>query len=258
MTKENKILQLEEFKNLLKSWEEIEFDNEEVASKLRTAINQKKHIIRQLIIESGSYKTFTITPPPAIGGLLMRNIDIFNSIFNPPYGMDLISEIYDMIDECVGIISSQSEDEIEKKIEINRIEVKSETIKDYAFIAMSMNSDNPELEDVLDSIKESCSRCGIQAERIDEPESNERITDRILESIRKAEFVIVDLTNSKPNVYYEAGYAQGIGKIPTYIAKDGTILEFDLKDYPVIFYRNMKELKDRLEKRLRSSNKKQE
>ena len=32
---------------------------------------------------------------------------------------------------------------------------------------------------------------------------------------------------------------------------DLTKLEFDLKDYPVIFFRGMKELKDALEKRLR-------
>jgi len=77
---------------------------------------------------------------------------------------------------------------------------------------------------------------------VDELQSNERITDRILESIRKAEFVIVDLTYSRPNVFYEAGYAQGIGKTPVYIAKEGTQLEFDLKDYPVIFFKNMKQL----------------
>ncbi|HIP19479.1 MAG TPA: hypothetical protein EYG78_09125, partial [Sulfurovum sp.] len=91
------------------------------------------------------------------------------------------------------------------------------------------------------------SRCGIEAERVDEVHSNERITDRMLESIRKAEFVIVDLTHSRPNVFYEAGYVHGIGKIPIYLAKEGTKLEFDLKDYPVIFFKNMKQLKDNLE-----------
>ena len=63
--------------------------------------------------------------------------------------------------------------------------------------------------------------------------------------------MIVDLTGSRPNVFYEAGYAQGLRKIPIYIAREGTRLEFDLKDYPIIFFRNMKELKDGLEKRLR-------
>ena len=61
----------------------------------------------------------------------------------------------------------------------------------------------------------------MHAERIDEPQSNERITDRILESIQRAEFVFVDLTNSKPNVFFEAGYAHGIGKIPIYFALRG-------------------------------------
>lgn len=121
----------------------------------------------------------------------------------------------------------------------------------YAFVAMPMDPNDPQLDDVLDAIKEACKRCGITAERVDEPESNERITDRILESIRRAEYVIVDLTNSKPNVYYEAGYAQGYDKTPIYIAREGTRLGFDLKDYPVIFFRNLKELKERLESRVR-------
>ena len=63
--------------------------------------------------------------------------------------------------------------------------------------------------------------------------------------------MIVDLTASKPNVFDEAGYAHALGKTPIYVARHGTKLEFDLKDYPVIFFRNMKQLKDSLEKRLR-------
>ncbi|MDZ7770184.1 MAG: hypothetical protein U5K38_14430 [Woeseiaceae bacterium] len=122
--------------------------------------------------------------------------------------------------------------------------------KGYVFIAMPIDDSDPNLEDVLDAIKEACQRCGLEAERVDEPESNDRITDRILEPIF-AQSTVVDLTNSKPNVFYEAGYAQGVGKTPIYIARSGTQLEFDLKDYPIIFFRNMKELKDRLESRLR-------
>jgi nucleoside 2-deoxyribosyltransferase len=97
---------------------------------------------------------------------------------------------------------------------------------------------------VLDAIKVAATTCGISAERVDEAESNNRITDRILESIAKAEFVIVDLTNERPNVLFEAGFAHGIGKIPIYVAREGTTIHFDVKDYPVIQFRNMKELKD--------------
>jgi len=86
----------------------------------------------------------------------------------------------------------------------------------YAFIAMPMDPEDHALIDVLDAVKESARRCGVHAERIDEPQSNERITDRILESIQRAEYVIVDLTDSRPNVFFEAGYAHGIGKIEAY------------------------------------------
>lgn len=122
----------------------------------------------------------------------------------------------------------------------------------YAFIAMPMDPEDHALIDVLEAIKEIANKCGVQAERVDEPQSNERITDRILESICRAEYVIVDLTNSRPNVFFEAGYAHGIGKTPIYFAKQSTKLEFDLKDYPVIFYKNLKELKELLGKRLRA------
>ena len=125
----------------------------------------------------------------------------------------------------------------------------------YTFIAMPMNPKDHTLVDVLDAIKEAAKRCNILAERIDEPQSNERISDRILQSIQKAKYVIVDLTNSRPNVFFEAGYAHGIGNIPIYFAKYGTDIEFDLKDYPVIFYHNLKELKDSIEKIIHGLNK---
>ena len=114
-----------------------------------------------------------------------------------------------------------------------------------------MDQEDPALVDVLEAVKEAALKCGVQAERIDEPQSNERITDRIIESIQRAEYVIVDLSNSKPNVYFEAGYAHGLGKIPIYFAKHGTKLEFDLKDYPVLFFRNLKELKKSIETRIK-------
>lgn len=121
----------------------------------------------------------------------------------------------------------------------------------YAFIAMPMDPEDHALVDVLEAVKEAAKKCGVHAERIDEPQSNERITDRILESVQRAEYVIVDLTKSKPNVFFEAGYAHGIGKIPIYFARYGTKIEFDLKDYPVIFFMNFMELKKSIEKRIR-------
>ncbi|NER78881.1 MAG: hypothetical protein F6K42_04745 [Leptolyngbya sp. SIO1D8] len=122
--------------------------------------------------------------------------------------------------------------------------------ENFAFIAMSMDPNNPELDDILDAIKEGASSCGVTAERIDEEQTNEPITKRMLTAITESEFVVVDLTHARPNVYYEAGYAQGLGKIPIYIAKQDAQVHFDIQDYPVIFFRNLRSMRSSLADRL--------
>lgn len=186
-----------------------------------------------------------------IGGLIMQNVDPFNCIYEAPYGGSMIEPLIDMLDETIGVISEPGYLEKYNKsadvAETNPTGIQ----KGYVFIAMPMAGEMPEYEDVHDAIKQAALNCGLTAERVDEIQSNERITDRLLESIRKAEFVVADLTDSRPNVFYEAGYAFGIGKTPIYVARSETKLEFDLKDYPTIFFKNMRELREGLEARLR-------
>lgn len=242
MDVEEKIQRLEDFKETLRAWDR----NHDVAS--RTQINQNVMWVRREVLEAGCFHTLTIGPPPAMGGLVMRNVDPFSMIFDRPYLMSMVPTVIDMVDKTIGVLRAGPP---ESPANAPNVQIELDVQKGYAFIAMPMSNADPQLQDVLDAIKEAATRCGIHAERVDEPQSNERITDRILESIRRAEYVIVDLTSARLNVFYEAGYAQGIGKTPIYLARDGTALEFDLKDYPIIFFCNMRELKDSLERRLR-------
>lgn len=122
--------------------------------------------------------------------------------------------------------------------------------QNYAFVAMAMDPIDPALEDILDAIKDGASKCGVTAERIDEAHSNEPITARMLGAIEMAEFVVVDLTHARPNVFYEAGYAQGLGKTPIYTARKGSEIPFDVRDYPVLIYSNMRELRVLLSERI--------
>lgn len=238
----DRIPMLEAFKTDLQSWHTAG------SPSLRSKINQQTVAVRREVVEAGCFRTVTIGPPPIAGGLVMKNIDPFDMMLDSPYGVDLITMVLDMVDQAIGVLTAPGPSRPDARPRV-RIDVDVE--RGYAFIAMPIDVENPELVDVLDAVKEAAGRCGLTAERVDEPESNQRITDRILESICRAEYVIVDLTDSRPNVFYEAGYAQGLGKTPIYIARKGTSLEFDLKDYPVIFFENMRTLKDRLEKRLR-------
>ncbi|HEY9420606.1 MAG TPA: hypothetical protein VIW92_04265, partial [Thermoanaerobaculia bacterium] len=161
-------------------------------------------------------------------------------------GID-VATFLDKIDEAIGKLkvlpAIEDAPHFARQVEIT---------KSFVFIAMPMDSADPGLDDVHDAIKEVALELQLTAERVDDPQSNERITDRILGSLETAQFVVADLTHSKPNVYYEAGYAHALGKIPIYIARSGTKIEFDLKDYPVIFFSSIRELKDGLRRRLGS------
>jgi hypothetical protein len=176
-------------------------------------------------------------------------INPFDMMFEHIYYFSMVPHISDMVDQTIGVLQDPLS-LATKPTPKEKIEVKVQ--RGYAFVAMPMDSENHALVDVLEAIKTGASECGIVAERIDDDERSERITDRVLESIRKAEFVIVDLSNERPNVLFEAGYAHGMGKLPIYIAREGTEIHFDVKDYPVIYFRNMKELREKLVRRLRA------
>ena len=244
MKNTEKIARLEAFKDLLISWAQPDSP-----AALRSQINQEKTWVRQEVIEAGCFKTMTISPPPAVVGLVIQQLDPFDMMFDPPWEVDLLTIVVDMVDATIGVLRAPA-DTSGKRDSLPT--VRTEIVENYAFVAMPMDASDASLVDVLDAIKEASRRCGVQAERVDDPQTNERITDRVLESIRRAEFVIADLTSSKPNVYYEAGYAHALGKTPIYIARAETKLEFDVKDYPVIFFANLKDMKDALETRLRA------
>jgi hypothetical protein len=250
---ESRIKRLEKFKEKLLEWDTTDDPRRE--AELRTYLNQNMTEVRRDVIEARCYGTITISPPPAVGGLIMRDQDPFTLLFNPPYRMNFVASVTDMIDQTIGVLKQGGP---KVKASESQPSITADTKRGYAFVAMPMDPNDGRLEDTLDAIKEAARRCGLHAERVDEPEYNERITDRILDSIQRAEYVIVDLSRSKPNVFFEAGYAHGIGKTPVYVAEEGTKLEFDLKDYPVIFYGSFKELREKLEKRLRATSKRKQ
>jgi predicted nucleotide-binding protein len=71
---------------------------------LRSWINQNVQKVRQLVATAGCARTITVSPPPAIGGLIVRNIDPFESIFQPPYGVSTVPLVSDIIDQTIGVI----------------------------------------------------------------------------------------------------------------------------------------------------------
>jgi hypothetical protein len=103
-----------------------------------------------------------------------------------------------------------------------------------------------EFRDVFSSCKEVCREFKFEAERTDESLSLERIVPRIENGIRKSAFVIADISEPSPNIFYEIGFARALGKDVIVTAKRGTQLPFDVGDVPTIFWEIQEDLKDGL------------
>ncbi len=102
MTKREKYIQeLEEFKSFLSKWSYLDQDYN-----IRREINKRIQHVRELVSRAGAIKLFTISPPPMVGGLIMKNVDPFLCIFDPPYGASMIPTIIDSIDETIGVIET--------------------------------------------------------------------------------------------------------------------------------------------------------
>jgi hypothetical protein len=110
----------------------------------------------------------------------------------------------------------------------------------------------PELVDTYETFKVTTEAMKYRCERVTQENAGERILPDILERIRRAAFTIVDLTDLRPNVFYEMGYADGLGKKVIVTAKEGTDLPFDVKDIPTIFWSGQTQLRKDLEKRIRT------
>ena len=124
----------------------------------------------------------------------------------------------------------------------------------HGFIMMAMK-DDPELAAVLGVIKNECKSFDIKVIRIDDIQDSHRVTEEVIQEIERADYLLVDLTNERQNVYYELGYSHGKGKDPKNIvlmAKKGTTLHFDTRNMRTLFWKDPKDLERKLRKRLGS------
>ncbi len=104
------IEQLREFRELLYDWEYGDGD-----SNVRSEINRKMHAVRNIVARTGTLQLYHIGPPPAIGGIIMKNVDPFTCIFDPPYGQSLNDQLMDNIERAIGVIEADPKFTMEVK-----------------------------------------------------------------------------------------------------------------------------------------------
>jgi hypothetical protein len=125
-----------------------------------------------------------------------------------------------------------------------------------AFVAMWFGGKNKreEMDDLFNkAIKPACAACGWRAKRADTDEHNETIMDRMIADIREAPFLIAELTGDNSGVYFEAGYARGLGKTVIYCCRDGDKPHFDVSGINQVRWKDLDDLKTRLRDRIRAT-----
>jgi hypothetical protein len=90
--------------------------------------------------------------------------------------------------------------------------------------------------------------------RIDAKEYVGGISDEIMSEIRRSRFVVADYTGQVNGVYFEAGFALGLGLtvIPTCRKDEIGKLHFDIKHLNTLLWQSPNELVDALAKRIRA------
>jgi hypothetical protein len=132
-------------------------------------------------------------------------------------------------------------------------EYNGEYIEGRVFVGMAFDVES-EISDTYQAIRRACRKVDLEARRVDDAPGSGPIPTRILREIEEAEFLIIDLSVERPNVYYELGYAHGVGNRPIeilLIAKAGTTLHFDIAHLAVMFYESATDLEKKLPAKLR-------
>ena len=127
-----------------------------------------------------------------------------------------------------------------------------------AFVAMWFGD---ELKEAYEKgIRPAIEQLGYDPMKIDDKPDVDKIDDEIIGEIRRSRFLLADFTHGdkgpRGGVYYEAGFAYGLGLPVIRSCRrdiiDRNELHFDVRQYYHIIWENPEQLRDGLEKRIRA------
>ncbi len=122
------------------------------------------------------------------------------------------------------------------------------------FVAMWFDDSMNEVFEL--GISKAVTDCGFPTPvRIDRKEHNNQITDEIMAAIRDAQFVIADFSGNRGGVYYEAGFARGLGRPVIHCCRelDFNDRHFDTRSINHIKWSNTADLRQKLANRIKAT-----
>lgn len=120
------------------------------------------------------------------------------------------------------------------------------------FVAMWFNES---MDDYYrNGIKKAVEETGYVPVRIDLKDFNDKICDEIVAEIRQAKFMIADCSKYRTAVFFEAGFAKGLGREVIFTVKKEDVEElkehFDTRQYNHIVYDSSEDLRKKLYNRI--------
>lgn len=126
--------------------------------------------------------------------------------------------------------------------------------REQGFVAMWFDS---EMQTVYDeTIAPAVIDAGYKPHRVDQREHNDKIDDEIIAQIKRSRFIVADFTGHRGGVYYEAGFAKGLGLEVIWTCREDDVdnLHFDIRQYNCILWENgkLEEFRRKLSNRIES------
>jgi len=123
-------------------------------------------------------------------------------------------------------------------------------------VFMAMQYDQEDLDKIFNDVfKPAVTNTGFELYRLDEKPQAGIIDNRLRVDIRNSKFLIADITSENQGVYWEAGFAEGLGKKVIFTCKKGKECHFDVRNMQIVFWDEEKtdEFKEDLKAVIRNS-----
>lgn len=181
---------------------------------------------------------------------------IFPKNFDKPEELNKLNNLRKNITQKTGNetygtstdLRQKIEHAVKKKYEQNKEICEKDNSDIDCFVIMSFTESPSITKDTyIFGIKECVeNNFKIKCRRMDEVQHNRKITDMIIEQIKNSKFVIADLTDARPNCYYELGYAHSLQRPVIHLIKKGQMVQFDVRDWQFIEYESIDDLRTKL------------
>ncbi len=122
-----------------------------------------------------------------------------------------------------------------------------------AFIAMWFDASMDTASE--NGLKKAIKEAGYEPIKINDKEHNGKIDDEIISEIRRSQFIVCDFTGHRGGVYFEAGFAMGLGLPVIWTCRQDNIdeLHFDTRQYNHIVWTDEDDLHRKLLNRIRAT-----